>query len=172
MIKILTPTDFILDALEKDFSTLELLQANVEIEKEFVKLLVLELGLSLFQVELYFGELAKVGVDEVTKIFEKGTNVEEKMVFFLKQEFETTLNDKDLKLLFLKIKRSGNQSFALQDLFLFPQLRIFKKVEIVEEIPQEPLQGIKLKETTLNMQVDVQPENLNNFFSDRKKSVF
>lgn len=46
--------NFIFDALEKDFTTLEINQTNIEVEKEFVKLLVLELSLSLFLVELYF----------------------------------------------------------------------------------------------------------------------
>lgn len=84
IIKILTPIDFIFDALEKDFSTVPLEHTNIEIEKEFVKLLVLEMSLSLFQVEEYFNNFIKVKEEEIDKILDKGTSLEEKMVFFLK----------------------------------------------------------------------------------------
>lgn len=168
----LTPIEFIFDALEKDFGSVKIEPNNFEIEKEFVKLLVLELSLSLFLVQEYFGSMLEYKEEEVLRIFEKGNNLEEKLVFFLKQDFETNLTEKDLKILFMKLKRTGKADPKIIDFFMFRNLRIFKKIEVVEEIPQLPVTGIKLKDMALNIQVDTQPENLTNFFVDQNKSVF
>lgn len=79
--------------------------------------------------------MLKIEEAEASKIFDKGNNLEEKLVFFLKQDFETNLNEKDLKILFMKLKRTGKQDPKMIDFFMFKNLRIFKKIEVIEEIP-------------------------------------
>ena len=55
---------------------------------------------------------------------------------------------------------------------MFRSLRIFKKIEVVEEIPQLPVSTNKLKEMELNMPVNTNPDQLTSYFVDPNKSVF
>lgn len=44
------------------------------------------------------------------------------------------------------------------NLFKYPEIMNFRKVEVIESLPFEPLTGIKLNDTPLNLKINLEPD--------------
>ena len=123
IIKLICPHDHMFSILDKNYDLNSVREINKINRESFIQIILSELSLSSFLMNIKKNELNKEEYGLVN-FFEVGNNLEEKIIHFVKNKFKTKLGFKELKLLIFRIKRMGNIPNEFDDLLKFSEDKV------------------------------------------------
>ena len=161
IIKLLLPYEFIYQNLEKDFSNLRIEEDNFKLlKKNFFKIIFLEIQFASFILKI----IKNKNLGEVEKFFDMGKNLIEKLVFFLKVKYSTTLGFNQFKLIIFRIRRKGNRISNLEDFFILNTIKNDENIKKIKDIKLHD--NFKLEDIDLSANIFNSMLNENKFFVD------
>ena len=159
IIKLLLPYEFIYPNLNKDFSYLPIEEEKIKLIKtSFFRIILLEIQMANFILKIKKDKIKNFV--EYDKSFEKGDNLIEKLVYFMKLKFSSNLGFNQFKLMMFRIRRKGNKVNNLDDYFLLNTIKGEENINKIKEIKLNDL--FKLEDIILDAKV------LNSMLNDNK----
>lgn len=123
IIKLICPHEHMFSILDKKYDLNSVREINKINRESFIQIIISELSLSSFLMNMKKTELNKPEYT-VVNFFEIGNSLEEKMIHFIKNKFKTKLGFKELKLLVFRIKRMGIIPKEFDDLLKFNEDKV------------------------------------------------